>query len=331
MVWRVEFLPAKLEMYNTGTSLERQVAVLIDFENVGLNSIQWLFDQISDIGRITVKRAYTDWSTVKGKRDQLLHLGIEPIHLFTWGASGKNSSDIRLVIDAVDLLYQSQIDTFVIVSSDSDFVPLVSKLRAAGKSVIGAGRQATVSRSLVISCDRYFYLDQPKSQPRLTAPRSDDNGESLLIRAMTAAMDDEGRVVGSKLRQTMQRLDPSFDFRDEGHATFTKYLETSSGVKVIRPAGPGDVSVELSEGSSSQGQEVSDSPNWPQKIDEAWSTKAPISGSSIPGPSAAIAAADILEVSKLSSSKYKTLQSLLDSSQELQSKWYRSGNTIIRK
>lgn len=331
MVWRVEFLPAKLEMYNTGTSLERQVAVLIDFENVGLNSIQWLFDQISDIGRITVKRAYTDWSTVKGKRDQLLHLGIEPIHLFTWGASGKNSSDIRLVIDAVDLLYQSQIDTFVIVSSDSDFVPLVSKLRAAGKSVIGAGRQATVSRSLVISCDRYFYLDQPKSQPRLTAPRSDDNGESLLIRAMTAAMDDEGRVVGSKLRQTMQRLDPSFDFRDEGHATFTKYLETSSGVKVIRPAGPGDVSVELSEGSSSQGQEVSDSQNWPQKIDEAWSTKAPISGSSIPGPSAAIAAADILEVSKLSSSKYKTLQSLLDSSQELQSKWYRSGNTIIRK
>ena len=253
MVWRVEFLPAKLEMYNTGTSLERQVAVLIDFENVGLNSIQWLFDQISDIGRITVKRAYTDWSTVKGKRDQLLHLGIEPIHLFTWGASGKNSSDIRLVIDAVDLLYQSQIDTFVIVSSDSDFVPLVSKLRAAGKSVIGAGRQATVSRSLVISCDRYFYLDQPKSQPRLTAPRSNDNGESLLIRAMTAAMDDEGRVVGSKLRQTMQRLDPSFDFRDEGHATFTKYLETSSGVKVIRPAGPGDVSVELSEGSSSQG------------------------------------------------------------------------------
>ena len=93
-------------MYNTGTSLERQVAVLIDFENVGLNSIQWLFDQISDIGRISVKRAYTDWSVVKGKRDQLLHLGIEPIHLFTWGASGKNSSDIRLVIDAVDLLYQ---------------------------------------------------------------------------------------------------------------------------------------------------------------------------------------------------------------------------------
>ena len=148
---------------------------------------------------------------------------------------------------------------------------------------------------------------------------------------MTAAMDEEGRVVGSKLRQTMQRLDPSFDFRDEGHATFTKYLETSSGVKVIRPGGPGDVSVELSEGSGPQGQEISDSQYWPQKIDEAWSIKAPLSGSSIPGPTAAIAVADILKVSKLSASKYKTLQSLLDSSEELQGKWYRSGNTIIRK
>ena len=217
------------------------------------------------------------------------------------------------------------------MSSDSDFVPLVSKLRAAGKSVIGAGRQATVSRSLVISCDRYFYLDQPKNQPGLRAPRVDDSGDTLLIRAMTAAIDDEGRVVGSKLRQTMQRLDPSFDFRDEGHATFAKYLETSLGVKVIRPVGPGDVSVELSDGSGSQGQEASDPQYWPQKIDEAWSVKAPVSGSSIPGPTAAMAAADVLGVSKLSASKYKTLHSLLDSSQELQEKWYRNGNTIIRK
>ena len=77
-----------------------QVAVLIDFENVGLTSLQWLFDQISDVGRIIVKRAYADWTATSKGRDQLLELGIEPIHLFHSSGSGKNSSDIRLVIDA---------------------------------------------------------------------------------------------------------------------------------------------------------------------------------------------------------------------------------------
>ena len=113
---------------------ERQLAVLIDFENTGLKSIQWLFDQISDIGRIIVKRAYADWSVESDKRDQLLELGVEPVHLFRSSGGGKNSSDIRLAIDAIELLHQSPVDTFVIVSSDSDFVPLVSKLRAAGQS-----------------------------------------------------------------------------------------------------------------------------------------------------------------------------------------------------
>ena len=132
---------------NTEKTRDRQVAVLIDFENVGLDSVRWLFDQVSDIGRIIIRRAYADWSAAAGKRDhrqqrdQLLELGIEPIHLFH-SVSGKNSSDIRLAIDAIELMYLSPVDTFVIVSSDTDFVPLVSKLRAAGKTVIGAGRAA---------------------------------------------------------------------------------------------------------------------------------------------------------------------------------------------
>jgi len=174
---------------NVGSNAERQVAVLIDFENVGLGSIQWLFDQISDIGRITIKRAYADWSTARSTREQVLQLGIEPVHLFHMTGSGKNSSDIRLVIDAVDLLYQSPIDTFVIVSSDSDFVPLVSKLRAGGKSVIGAGRQATTSRTLVISCDRYIYLDQSSKPRQATSVVEKPSADTLLIRAMRAAMD----------------------------------------------------------------------------------------------------------------------------------------------
>lgn len=317
-------------MDNGGTNVERQVAVLIDFENVGLGSIQWLFDRISDVGRITIKRAYADWSVARSTREQVLQLGIEPIHLFHMTGSGKNSSDIRLVIDAVDLLYQSPIDTYVIVSSDSDFVPLVSKLRSGGKSVIGAGRQATASRALVISCDRYIYLDQSsipsQSEPVPKKLQSDD----LLLRAMRAAMDEDGRVVGSKLRQTLQRLEPSFDFRALGYSTFARYLGASPGVVVSRSSGRGDVTVELADLSTSSTNELSDPEVWGARIDAAWSEKAPNSGQSIPGPSAAAYAADVLGVSKLSASQYRTLQKLIDSSEQLGSKWHRTGNAITR-
>ena len=118
---------------------DHHIAVLIDFENVGLTHIRWLFDQISDMGRIVIRRAYADWSKAGSKRDDLLELGIEPIHLFNSVQSGKNASDLRLAIDAIDLLYQSSVDTFVIVSNDSDFVSVVNRLRAAGKIVVGAG------------------------------------------------------------------------------------------------------------------------------------------------------------------------------------------------
>ena len=302
---------------------DRQLAVLVDFENVGLGSIQWLFDQISDVGRIIVKRAYADWSTASSKRDQLLELGIEPIHLFQSLKSGKNSSDIRLTIDAVDLLHQSPVDTFVLVSSDSDFVPLVSKLRAAGKMVIGAGRKATTSHTLVISCDRYLFLDQSEKITEEAGPQPKSRGADLLVRAMKAAMDAEGRVIGSKLHETLQRLDPSFDFRAQGYSTLTRYLEASPEVKVARPKGPGDVVAELAD--------VSDPSIWGPKIDAAWSGRAPRSGAAISGSAAAADAAKILGLPRLSVSRYKTLQKLLDASDLLASKWSQARNRVIRR
>ena len=240
---------------NTDRTRDGQVAVLIDFENVGLSSVRWLFDQVSDLGRITIRRAYADWSAAAGKRDQaqqrdqLLELGIEPIHLFH-SVSGKNSSDIRLAIDAIELMYLSPVDTFVIVSSDTDFVPLVSKLRAAGKTVIGAGRSAAVSRTLVTSCDRYFFLDQHDRQGEGASAPMERTRESLIVRAVKVTMDDQGRVTGSRLHETLQRLDPSFDYRALGFSTFTRYLEAQSEINATRPRGAGDVEVELEEGSA---------------------------------------------------------------------------------
>lgn len=307
-----------------------QLAVLIDFENVGLNSIQWLFDQLSHVGRVIVKRAYGDWSAAGSKRDQLLELGIEPIQLFH-AAKSKNSSDIRLAIDATDLLYQSPVDTFVIVSSDSDFVSLVNRLRAAGKLVIGAGREETAPHSLVISCDRYYYLEKTGTPPKGARTGRRKRKDDLLSRAIEASIDEDGRVLGSKLHQAILRIDPGFDFRALGYSTFVKYLEASPGIKVIRPRGAGDVTVELTDQVSSVTTEPSDAESWDARVDAAWSKRAGVSGQSIPGPNAAADAAKFLGVRKLSDSRYRTLQILLDASELLSTRWSRDGNSIIRR
>lgn len=316
-------------------TVEHQLAVLIDFENTGLKSIQWLFDQVSDIGRIIVKRAYADWSVESDKRDQLLELGIEPVHLFRSSGGGKNSSDIRLAIDAIDLLHQSPVDTFIIVSSDSDFVPLVSKLRSAGKMVIGAGREAIVSRTLVRSCDRYFYLEQsdqvPSVEPSPPGELPKEQVDQLLMRAVRAAIDEQGRVVGSKLGLTLQRLDPSFDYRSLGYSTFIKFIEAFPWLKILRPKGPGDITIELTEPGVISTIQHPSLDTWESDIDTAWSKKATESGQSIPGPTAAMDAARVLGFPKLSVSPYKTLQKLLEASDTLRTKWSRKGNIIIRQ
>ena len=313
---------------------DRQIAVLIDLENVGLSSVQWLFDQISDVGRIIVKRAYADWSIEANKRDQLLELGIEAIPLVRSTSGGKNASDIRLAIDAVDLQFTSPVDTFVIVSSDSDFVPLVSKLRSAGKTVFGAGEEKKAPKTLVKSCDRYFYLDQDrdvrKSRKKKSTVRM-KKAQDLVRRSVEASIGEHGRVSGSKLHQTILRLDPSFDYNLYGYSTFTKFIEACPGLKLVRSKGPGDIMVELPEKISQViAAPVSSKELWEQ-IDSAWLKRVDKYGKSIPGPIAATDAAIVLGVGKLSASGYKTLQGLFDASEYLAEKWSREGNTVIKR
>lgn len=314
------------------TMAEAQVAVLVDLENVGAGSLRWLLDQASEAGRIIVKRAYGDWSKAAVNQEQILEYGVEQIHVSRSPGGGKNSSDIRLAIDAVDLLHQSPVDTFVIVSSDTDFVPLVSKLRAAGKTVIGAGRRAAASRFLVSSCDRYIYLEEAEE----AHPRPEPS--SLLLRAVKASIDDEGKVTGSKLHQTIQRLDPSFSFRAFGHSTFTRFLQASPAVRVTRPKRGWDVVVELADQGAQPARRDAEQParkdadkEWEPKIDAAWARKAAKPGDSIPGPNAAAEAAKAIGVTKLSASPYKTLQKLLDASPYLGARWERKGNRIARR
>jgi len=221
------------------------VAVLIDYENVGASSLEGLFDNIANIGRAIIKKAYADWSNVPKEPVVLLQkLGIEAIQNFHASNSAKNSSDIRLAIDAIELLYKSNVDVFVIVSADSDFVPLVNQLRAAGKTVICAGRQDVVSPSLVRSCDRYIFIENANKQ----SPKSqkiDKNNEELLLRALRVSADEEGKVFGSKLHQNVLQIDPSFDFQSLGFRTFTGFLKTIPQIKLSKKTrGPGDIIVE---------------------------------------------------------------------------------------
>ncbi len=319
-------------MSTMGYPTERQIAVLIDFENVGLNSIQWLFDQLSDIGRIIMKRAYADWSASGDRRDQLLELGIEGIQIFRSTSGGKNSSDIRLAIDAVDLLHTAPVDTFVIVSSDSDFVSLVNRLRSGGKTVIGAGEQDKAPRTLVKSCDRYFYLNQAKgTKAAEQVPLlPDDDIENLVRRAATASIDEHGKVPGSKLHQTILRLEPGFDYR-YGYSTFTKFIEAQPGLNITRPKGSGDITIELADEDVSKATVPSPAADIWHQIDAEWSKRVAKDGKSVPGTVAAIQAAKVLGVAKLSVSQYKTLQGLLDASDHLSKKWQREANTIIRR
>ena len=327
-----------------------QVGVLIDFENVGSANLHNLFDQLSEVGRIIVKRAYADWTKIPRKGEEMMELGVESRHYFRMSGSGKNASDICLAIDAIDLLHRTPIDTFVIVSSDTDFVPLVSTLRGSGKTVIGAGHRGVVSSALVHSCDRFIYLDDGKSAQRDTSALS-KLADQLLRRAMDTSVDEQGLVVAAKLHNTMKRMDPSFDYRTLGYRTFSQYLSSSNVIEIQRRGGDhGDVIVALADqsrnsgspggarsarssgsvGSSgsaaSSGKTRESASPWDEEIDIAW---AKIPGNPISGSKASSAAAKVLGVGKLSSSAYKSLQGLLDASELLRTRWYRNGNSIV--
>jgi uncharacterized protein (TIGR00288 family) len=204
---------------------DEKIAVLIDYENVGLNTIQKLFDQLASFGKVTLKRAYADWSKATKSRDQILELGIEPVHVFRSLSRHKNTCDIRLTIDAIELLFTSSIDTFVIVSSDSDFVPLVNKLRSSGKKVYCAGDNSKTQDTLRISCNKYFEIEQNNN----IQPVDSDTGKNQKKKANTLNSEKESQTV---------QIDNSFGQQiDEAWSKRT----TTSGKSIPGPNAVADV------------------------------------------------------------------------------------------
>src|SRR2546425_8750168 len=230
------------------------MALFCDFENVALGvrdakyakfDINKVLERLLLKGSIVLKKAYCDWERYKEFKSDMHEASFELIEIPHVRMSGKNSADIRMVVDALDLCYtKSHVDTFVIISGDSDFSPLVSKLRENDKTVIGVGVKESTSDLFISNCDEFIYYDDlvrvepAKQRPSVaaTAPAaktgkdhrpSIDGALDLLRKTLEALRADRGEdypIRGSLMKQAMKRQNPGFNERAHGFRAFSELL-----------------------------------------------------------------------------------------------------------
>jgi uncharacterized protein (TIGR00288 family) len=220
---------------------ERRLAVFIDFENLALGfkkggsgerfDIERVLERLVEKGKIIVKRAYADWSRYSDYKRSLHECAIEMIEIPKRELTGKNSADIRLVVDAMDMAYaKSHIDTFVIVSGDSDFSPLISKLKENGKHTIGLGMRGSTSALFSDNCDEFIYYEDVRSSraqaPDVRLPENRREVFQLLLDSVQALMRENKPVIySSMVKDTIKRKRPAFDEAAFGYRMFTELLE----------------------------------------------------------------------------------------------------------
>lgn len=238
----------------------QSIAVFCDFENIALGvrdakyadfDIQKVLERLLLKGNIVVKKAYCDWGRYKEFKGGLHEAGFELIDIPHVRLSGKNSADIRMVVDALDLCYtKSHVDTFAVISGDSDFSALVSKLRENDKVVVGVGVKNSTSDLLIASCDEFIYYDdlvrevekqrRRRRRAKVRAPAVESavkpTGEEdkqqeavdLVLETVEDLFEERGeqeKVWGSMVKQTLKRRKPGFNERYHGFRTFNGLLE----------------------------------------------------------------------------------------------------------
>ena len=240
---------------------DRNLAVFCDFENIALGArdakyasfdMQLVLQKLLLKGSIVLKKAYCDWDRYKEFKATMHEAAFELIDIPHVRQSGKNSADIRMVVDALDLCYTKEhINTFVIISGDSDFSPLVSKLRENAKTVIGIGVKSSTSDLLISNCDEFIFYDdlvvKRERSPRRRRPeigtkveatasakatkRPEDRAKEAInlvretIEALYAEKGDTAKLWGSMVKQTLKRRQPSFNESFYGFASFNELLE----------------------------------------------------------------------------------------------------------
>jgi uncharacterized protein (TIGR00288 family) len=231
------------------TDGERSLAIFIDFENLALGfqgrrdrfDILRVLERLVEKGKIVCKKSYADWSRFTTYTTALHEAAIELIEIPRRAQSGKNSADIRLCVDAMDLAYSKEhIDTFVILSGDSDFSPLVSKLKELGKHVIGLGMQPSTSDLLRDNCDEFiYYEDLGQTRELNTAldaklPEAKRKAFALLLESLLALRRENKEVLWSSMvKDTMKRKKPSFNETYHGYRTFSELLEDAQKEGVL--------------------------------------------------------------------------------------------------
>jgi uncharacterized protein (TIGR00288 family) len=249
----------------TPNEIDHTLALFCDFENVALGvrdarypkfDMQLVLERLLVKGNIVVKKAYCDWERYQDFKSTMHEAAFELIEIPHTRQSGKNSADIRMVVDALDLCYtKDHIDTFVVISGDSDFSPLVSKLRENAKLVIGVGVKNSTSSLLVSNCDEFLFYDDlvrasdskknvrkgaTKKKPAKKAPSKSaekpaaktgdsdrqDEGIELVLETAEALIEERGdRVFGSMIKQTLKRRNPGFNESYYGFRSFSALLE----------------------------------------------------------------------------------------------------------
>jgi len=244
----------------------QNMALFCDFENIALGvrdaryaafDIQKVLERLLLKGNIVVKKAYCDWDRYKEFKTGMHEAAFELIEIPHVRQSGKNSADIRMVVDALDLCYtKSHVDTFVVISGDSDFSPLVGKLRENNKTVIGVGVKKSTSDLLIANCDEFIFYDdlvresekerQAKRKAsagraaRKTATESEEEKRQAALDLVMETVEDlfeergeEEKVWGSMVKQALKRRNPGFNESYHGFRTFGKLLEAAEAQKLL--------------------------------------------------------------------------------------------------
>jgi uncharacterized LabA/DUF88 family protein len=230
------------------------LCVLIDFENIaagtekeglGRFNIRLVMNRLKEKGRILVTRAYGDWGRFAKFKQSLLEEGVTMMELTSYRGQEKNRADIALVVDAMELAFTREyLDTYVLLSGDSDFTPLVTRLRELNKHVIGIGTRGSTSRLLAGSCDEFMFYDNIKKRKAVTA-HEDNDGKSkrnisveqafeMLVDTIEGMQKDHpGPVAAGIIKQSILRKHPTFDEGDYGFPGFTRFLRAASSKKLV--------------------------------------------------------------------------------------------------
>lgn len=221
---------------------ENKIAVLFDADNVPYAHVKEMLDEITKYGNPTIKRIYGDWTkpTISGWKSVLLENAIVPVQQYSY-TTGKNATDSAMIIDAMDILHLDQVDGFCIVSSDSDFTRLATRLREAGKFVIGMGEKKT-PKPFIVSCDKFVYIeilannetqDLHENRANNETPKSSKTKEeigndliNLLNQSIEDLADDSGWAFLAEVGNLILKKKPDFDPRNYGFPKLTPLIES---------------------------------------------------------------------------------------------------------